>query len=457
MPKIATPVRSFVLAAALVAVGAGPSLAANSIAVPDGASGQCAPVTNPNAARFEGSCGARVTFDGSSNSSYVQDNTPAADASYIVRLYVNLRRLVMGNNEFDLFSAYDDTDATDPVPPATDGTPAFRLAVQESAGAKSLVVYAAGGGPSAPIPLQDGWRSIEVEWAAGSPGHLNLWIDGWPCDGTSHNIAPNPGPEACNGLTGLANSATRVDYARWGAVDGVEAYSGTLCPVAGQGCVDLDDFASQRSGSPGLAGIIGPAIPFTDYPQSHQFSQFVQGLYQAGITSGCGLGIFCPDNNVPRDQMAVFVTRGLHGSAFVPPPATGTVYNDVPQNYPDFASWIEQLRADGIADANECGTNLFCPNALMLRRVMAKWLLLGKHGPSYVPPPATGTVFADVAAGDVNAAFIEELKLEGITSGCGLNGQNQLIFCPGDPVNRGQMAVFVDRTFGKIIPKRSVP
>ena len=454
MSKIAYLIRPFVLAAASLAVGAGTLLASNSLSVPNGASGVCS-ATNPNVARVAGSCGARVFFDGSSNAAYVQDNSPGGDATYIARLYVNLRRLVMGNNEFDIFAAYDDTDASDPVPPATDGTPAFRLAVQETAGAKYLVVYAVGGGPSAPIPLQDGWRSIEVEWAAGSPGHLNLWIDGWPCDGVNHNVAPNPGPAACNGLS-LSNLGTTVDYVRWGGVDGVEAYSGTLCPVVGQGCADLDDFASQRSGSPGLAGIIGPAFPFTDFAPSHQFSAAIQGLYQAGITSGCGLGIYCPENNVPRDQMSVFVVRGLHGSAYVPPAPTGTVYNDVPQNY-EFAGAIEQLRADGIADANECGTNLFCPNALTLRRVMAKWLLLGKHGPSYVPPPATGTVFADVAASDVNAAFIEELKLEGITAGCGLNAQSQLIFCPDDPVNRGQMAVFLDRTFQRIIPKRPVP
>ena len=69
---------------------------------------------------------------------------------------------------------------------------------------------------------------------------------------------------------------------------------------------------------------------------------------------------------------------------------------------------------------------------------MAVFLLKAKYGPWWVPPPATGTVFADVPLNSFAADWIEELSHEGITGGCG--GGN---YCPGSPVTRQQMAVFL--------------
>ena len=59
-------------------------------------------------------------------------------------------------------------------------------------------------------------------------------------------------------------------------------------------------------------------------------------------------------------------------------------------------------------------------------------------------PPATGTVFADVAAGDFAADWIEQLHAEGITGGC---GTSPLRYCPGSAVTRGQMAVFLLKVY----------
>jgi S-layer homology domain len=59
------------------------------------------------------------------------------------------------------------------------------------------------------------------------------------------------------------------------------------------------------------------------------------------------------------------------------------------------------------------------------------------------PAPATAS-FADVPTGHQYFQFIEALKASGITGGCG-TGVN---YCPGDPVTRGQMAVFLARALG---------
>ena len=49
----------------------------------------------------------------------------------------------------------------------------------------------------------------------------------------------------------------------------------------------------------------------------------------------------------------------------------------------------------------------------------------------------------DVPAGHWAGAYIEALASEGITGGCGAGA-----YCPGSPVSRAEMAVFLTSTFG---------
>ena len=73
---------------------------------------------------------------------------------------------------------------------------------------------------------------------------------------------------------------------------------------------------------------------------------------------------------------------------------------------------------------------------------MAVFLLKTEHGSSYAPPACTG-IFGDVACPSPFANWIERLAAEGVTGGCG--GGN---YCPANPNTRGQMAVFLAKTFG---------
>lgn len=91
-----------------------------------------------------------------------------------------------------------------------------------------------------------------------------------------------------------------------------------------------------------------------------------------GITSGCGGGNYCPSNNVTRAQMAIFLLRSEHSANYVPPPATGTMFNDVPANA-FAAAWIEQLANEGISSG--CGGGNFCPNDPVTRAQMAVFLV----------------------------------------------------------------------------------
>ena len=59
-------------------------------------------------------------------------------------------------------------------------------------------------------------------------------------------------------------------------------------------------------------------------------ANYIQGLVNDGITAGCSVSptLYCPDVAVTRAQMAVFVWRGRHGDE--PPPPCAGVFNDVP-------------------------------------------------------------------------------------------------------------------------------
>ena len=180
---------------------------------------------------------------------------------------------------------------------------------------------------------------------------------------------------------------------------------------------------------------------FTDVPASDIFYGFIENLFHNGVTGGCGGGNYCPDGSVTRAQMAVFLMKGKLGATNLAPPATGTVFNDV--HIGDFAAdWIEKLA--GFQVTAGCGNGNYCPNDPVTRAQMAVFLLKAEHGSAYTPPPAIG-VFGDVAPGSFAADWIEDLYNHSITAGC---STSPLLYCPDNPNTRGQMAVFLVKTFG---------
>src|SRR5215213_8074873 len=140
----------------------------------------------------------------------------------------------------------------------------------------------------------------------------------------------------------------------------------------------------------------GTPVPiFADVMLGHWAYDYINKLYQWGITSGCGTSplIYCPTSPVTRAQMAVFLLRAKHGSDFVPPAASGNVFTDIPAGY-WAAAWIEQLAAEGITSG--CSGGRYCPEQPVTRDQMAVFLLRAKRGSGYVPPAANGRVFGDV-------------------------------------------------------------
>jgi uncharacterized repeat protein (TIGR01451 family) len=249
------------------------------------------------------------------------------------------------------------------------------------------------------------------------------------------------------GTTGIAASASAHD----GSTYAWTLTGGTLTSGQGSAAITLD------AGDPGTTMVLQVAetntacvspvstvriqVDFLDAPPPYLFHDFVDTIARNGITAGCGTGLYCPDAPNTRAQMAVFLLKSKYGSDHVPPPATGTIFLDVPATNP-FAPWIEELY--GLQVTGGCGSGNYCPGAAVTRAQMAVFLLKTLYESTYVPPPATGTMFDDVPLGAFAAAWIEDLANRAITGGCQASPP---LYCPDQPNTRGQMAVFLTKTF----------
>jgi hypothetical protein len=114
----------------------------------------------------------------------------------------------------------------------------------------------------------------------------------------------------------------------------------------------------------------GTGTRFTDVPPGSFALDWIEDLAASGITAGCDAILYCPDRAVTRAQMAVFLLKAKHGSAYVPPPASG-VFADVPPAN-NFAPWIEELAAEGVTAG--CGGGNYCPDSVNTRAQMAAFL-----------------------------------------------------------------------------------
>lgn len=156
----------------------------------------------------------------------------------------------------------------------------------------------------------------------------------------------------------------------------------------------------------------------------------INSIASVGITRGCSdifLWKFCPDEKVPRDQMASFIARALDL-----PAATEDHFSDDDGNTHEDA--INALAEAGIAAGCEPGR--YCPSQTVTRAQMATFLFRAM-GLSEVDED----FFTD-DTGSVHEVSINAVAAAAVTLGCG-DGQ----YCPAGAVSRAQMASFLARAF----------
>lgn len=205
--------------------------------------------------------------------------------------------------------------------------------------------------------------------------------------------------------------------------------------------ISADGLSSINGSTTVTADVLSP---FYDVPPGHWALDHIQSIWAYGITGGCLAAplSYCPDYNITRAEMAVYIERAMHGSTFDP----GTPSLTFTDTAPSFARYfIEALKVDEVTGG--CGGALYCPGKPISRGEMSVFLLRGRSGPSYIPPAPVGTIWADVSPTHWAAGWMEELGTSFISAGCG-NGH----FCPDGLITRAQMAVLVQRTFDLPMP-----
>lgn len=131
--------------------------------------------------------------------------------------------------------------------------------------------------------------------------------------------------------------------------------------------------------------LVGTNTGFYDVPTSHWAAPWIKQLAAEGITTGCGGGNYCPSQSVSRDQMAIFILRGMYGATYQPPAiGDSTGFYDVPTSH-WAAAWIKQLSAEGVTTG--CGGGNYCPSDPVSRAQMAVFLVRAFIENPPPPPP----------------------------------------------------------------------
>ncbi len=118
-----------------------------------------------------------------------------------------------------------------------------------------------------------------------------------------------------------------------------------------------------------------------------------------------------------------------------PPPPCEAVFVDICGSVHE--ADIEWLAGKGLTSGCDADKKLFCPEAELSRGQMADFLARA------LMLPAGPDKFTD-DEGSPFEASINAIAAAGITSGCSADGT---MFCPADPISRGQMAAFLTKAF----------
>lgn len=280
------------------------------------------------------------------------------------------------------------------------------------------------------------WGTIEYRFESTNATIFNNLTDGpiWQRNDAGASLGNNvtnasPGwfvDAAAGDLHLTAGATAAIDQAS--PVGVADDFDGHSRPTGDGPDVGADEWGSADSGAPS---------GFTDVLPGHLFAADITWLADAGITKGCNPpsnDLYCPGDVVTREQMATFLVRALDLPA-------GT------SGFTDVAGSVHAADISALADAgitrgcNPPSNDRFCPQQPVTRGQMAAFLSRALN----LGGELDGTRFSD-DDGSVFELDIERIAVAGITLGC--NPPANHLFCPNDPVSRGQMAAFLHRALG---------
>jgi hypothetical protein len=181
--------------------------------------------------------------------------------------------------------------------------------------------------------------------------------------------------------------------------------------------------------------------PFKDDDGSvHE--QDIVTIYQAGVTKGCGPEVYCPAGEVPRWQMALFLTRLHRASGFDLPAGSDQGFGDLSDVSAEASLAINQLKQLGITKGTS--TTTFTPNLEVPRWQMALFIVRMLEADGVPLPDGSQQGFTDIGHLSAEAQkAINQLRQLGIMT---LSGQ----YGPELDMTRDLMASFMARALERV-------
>jgi hypothetical protein len=143
--------------------------------------------------------------------------------------------------------------------------------------------------------------------------------------------------------------------------------TGGCIPEGTAFCPDLDVTRAQMASFLTRALGLEPTSPtFDDVDAAGVHAANIGAIAAAGITLGCGDGVFCPDEVVTREQMASFLARALN----LDPATTGPFTDVAGTHLPN----VNAIAREGITLGCNTEGTLFCPELAVRRGQMASFL-----------------------------------------------------------------------------------
>ena len=164
----------------------------------------------------------------------------------------------------------------------------------------------------------------------------------------------------------------------------------------------------------------------------------IDALAATGVFEGteCEEGMFCPDDEMKRWTMGVWLVRVLDEAE--PAAVSESSFADV-----DADEWwlphVERLAELEVTTGCLVEPLRFCPDGSVTRAQMATFLTRALDLDEAEPAGFVDTV------GNFHAADIDALAAARITAGC---ATDPLRYCPDRPVTRAEMATFLARALG---------
>ncbi|MBL0388785.1 S-layer homology domain-containing protein [Tumebacillus sp. ITR2] len=196
------------------------------------------------------------------------------------------------------------------------------------------------------------------------------------------------------------------------------------------------------------ASMAGAATPFVDIAQSYAKQQ-IQDLYQRGIISGKGQGVYDPTAPITREEFVTMLGRTL---GLKPLPSVVPAFTDVPAtrwSYP----WVQAGNALDIISGTSNTT--FAPDDAITREQAAK--LLVKAMESNITAGTTAEASVQVPFSDARLTsdwakpYVYDADRFGLMHGDGGN------FRPNAPITREETAVVLSRILEKGVPVSAQP